>query len=118
MKILGQYPASTTLFVALTPEPSWLPHKSFTASLSPVNTVLFMQERLAVLVVINLIVLKHLLDERSLEPVIIMDGTTAIQISPRKDPARGNTEGRSIAVSVRRTHLPNYSIKGDGVRVF
>ncbi|WP_412763305.1 hypothetical protein ACIJUN_31385 (plasmid) [Pseudomonas aeruginosa] len=97
MGILAQYPASTTLFVALTPEPSWLPHKSFTASLSPVNTVLFMQERLAVLVVIDLIVLKHLLDERSLEPVIIMDGSTAIQVSPRKDPELRNTEGRSIA---------------------
>lgn len=97
MKLLAQYPASTTMFVTLTPESSWLPHKSFTASLSPVNTVLFMQERLAVLVVIDLLVLKRLLDERGLEPVIIMDGTTAIQISPRKDPERGNAEGRSIA---------------------
>ncbi len=97
MKLLAQYPTSTTMFVTLTPESSWLPHKSFTASLSPANTVLFMQERLAVLVVIDLVALKRLLDERGLEPVIIMDGTTAIQISPRKNKERGKAEGQGIA---------------------
>ncbi|PLV27463.1 hypothetical protein CXG51_19775 [Pseudomonas guariconensis] len=46
---------------------------------------------------IDLAILKRLLDERALEPVIIMDGTTAIQISPRKNKERGNAEGQGIA---------------------
>lgn len=92
-----QHQTSTTVVVALTPEPTWLPCKSFTVSLSPANTVLFMQERFTCLVLIELAVVKQLLDERALEPVIIMDGESAIQIAPRINKVRGNAETRGVA---------------------
>ncbi|MDU8258304.1 hypothetical protein RX879_25085, partial [Pseudomonas syringae pv. actinidiae] len=93
----GQYQTPTTLTVSLTPEPNWQHHKSFTVTLSPANTVLFMQERFTCLVLIDLAVVRQLLDERALEPVILMDGISAIQIAPRVNKERGNSEGKGIA---------------------
>lgn len=88
---------ATTLVVTLTPTPTWIPSKSFTVSMSPANTVLFMQERISCFVLIDLAVVKQLLDERALEPVILMDGTSAIQIAPRFSKIRGNAETTGIA---------------------
>lgn len=93
----GQYQTPTTLTVSLTPEPTWQHHKSFTVTLSPANTVLFMQERFTCLVLIDLAVVRQLLDERALEPVILMDGISAIQIAPRVNKERCNSEGKGIA---------------------
>ncbi|WP_178110512.1 hypothetical protein [Pseudomonas sp. VI4.1] len=95
--LVMQHQTATTLVVALTPESTWLPCKSFTVSMSPANTVLFMQERFTCLVLIELAVVKQLLDERALEPVIIMDGESAIQIAPRMNKVRGNAETRGVA---------------------
>lgn len=88
---------ATTLVVSLTPTATWLPSKSFTVSLSPANTVLFMQERFSCFVLIDLAVARQLLDERAMEPVILMDGTSAIQIAPRMSKIRGRNECKSIA---------------------
>lgn len=56
-----------------------------------------MQERFTCLVLIDLAEVKQLLDERVLEPVIIMDGSSAIQIAPRMNKRRGNAESMGIA---------------------
>jgi hypothetical protein len=95
--LVMQHQTATTLVVALTPELTWLPSKSFTVSMSPANTVLFMQERLSCFVLIDLAVVKQLLDERALEPVILMDGASAIQIAPRINKVKGNAEAKGIA---------------------
>lgn len=95
--LVMQHQTATTLVVALTPEATWLPCKSFTVSMSPANTVLFMQERLSCFVLIDLAVVKQLLDERALEPVILMDGQSAIQIAPRINKVRRNSEVGGIA---------------------
>lgn len=71
----------STLCVALTPDPTWLPHYSFTASLSPANTVSFMQEVVVGVVLIDLAILKDLLIQKKLNPVILMDGVHALQVS-------------------------------------
>lgn len=95
--LVMQLQTSTTLVVTLTPTVTWLPSKSFTVSMSPANTVLFMQERISCFVLIDMAVVKRLLDERALEPVILMDGTSAIQIAPRFSKIRGNAETSGIA---------------------
>lgn len=95
--LVMQHKTATTLVVGLTPELTWLPSKSFTVSMSPANTVLFMQERLSCFVLIDLAAVKQLLDERALEPVILMDGESAIQIAPLINKVRGNAEARGIA---------------------
>lgn len=71
----------STLCVALTPDPTWLPHYSFTVSLSPANTVSFMQEVVIGVVLIDLAILKDLLVQKNLNPVILMDGVHALQVS-------------------------------------
>lgn len=95
--LVMQLQTATTLVVTLTPTPTWIPSKSFTVSMSPANTVLFMQERISCFVLIDLAVVKQLLDERALEPVILMDGTSAIQIAPRFSKIRGNAKTKGIA---------------------
>ena len=92
-----QLQTATTLVVKLTPTPTWIPSKSFTVSMSPANTVLFMQEKISCFVLIDLAVLKQLLDERALEPVILMDGESAIQIAPRINKVRGKAEAGGVA---------------------
>ncbi len=71
----------STLCVALTPDPTWLPHYSFTVSLSPANAVLFMQEVITGVVLIDLAILKDLLVQKNLNPVVLMDGVHALQVS-------------------------------------
>lgn len=71
----------STLRVALTPDPTWLPCYSFTVSLSPANTVLFMQDVVIGVVLIDLAILKDLLVQKNLNPVILMDGVHALQVS-------------------------------------
>ncbi|WP_409498296.1 hypothetical protein [Pseudomonas fragi] len=95
--LVMRHQTPTTLIVALTPEPNWLPCKSFTASMSPANTVLFMQESITCFVLIELAMVKHLLGERALDPVIVMDGVSAIQIAPWRNKVRVSSETKKVA---------------------
>ena len=99
--LVVQHQTASSMIVSLTPEPTWLPCKSFTVSMSPANTVLFIQERLSCFVVIDLAVVKQLLDERALEPVILMDGVSAIQIAPRINKTGGDTHAKGISADWR-----------------
>ena len=65
--------------------------------MSPANTVLFMQESITCLVLIELVVVKHLLDERALDPVIVMDGVSAIQIAPWMNKVRVSSQTKDVA---------------------
>lgn len=101
LEAVERHSNGSTLCVALTPDPTWLPHYSFTASLSPVNTVLFMQEVVIGVVLIDLAILKDLLVQKNLNPVILMDGVHALQVSwgfevkdeVLSDPGTGHEKG-------------------------
>lgn len=74
----GATPA--TWVTPLAPEISWLPAYPFTLSMSPQNAVLFMQESVAVVVLIDLEVTKNLFREQGVHCVWLMDGTHSMQI--------------------------------------
>lgn len=77
---LKSYIAPTTLCVALTPTFNWLPAYPFTLSMDAGNSVLFMQEVVHAIVLIDLLVLKRIFKEYEISATMIMDGVHAIQI--------------------------------------
>lgn len=77
---LKGYITPTTLCVALTPTFNWLPAYPFTLSMSAGNSVLFMQEVVHAIVLIDLLVLKRLFKEHEIFATMLMDGVHSIQI--------------------------------------
>jgi hypothetical protein len=70
----------STLCVSLTPDINWLPAYPFTLSLNAANSVLFMQETIHIVVLIDLLVLKACFEDRGIHATMLMDGTHAVQI--------------------------------------
>lgn len=70
----------STLCVSLTPDINWLPAYPFTLSLNAANSVLFMQEAIHIVVLIDLLVLKACFEDRGIHATMLMDGTHAVQI--------------------------------------
>lgn len=127
VKALNNHLNDSTLLLGLTPDASWLPAKSFTVTMTPANAVLFMQEKYTCGVLIDLAVLKQLLEERDLNPVMVMDGTSAIQIAPRMSPDRQACDSRksgkapSEAVGIFRIsefHLLRSAMQFESLRWF
>lgn len=70
----------STLCVSLTPDLSWLPAYPFTLSMDEHNSVLFMQEVIHIIVLIDLLVLKSHFNTRGVHATMLMDGINAIQL--------------------------------------
>lgn len=70
----------STLCVLLTPDINWLPAYPFTLSLNAANSVLFMQETIYIVVLIDLLVLKACFEDRGIHATMLMDGAHAVQI--------------------------------------
>lgn len=77
---LRRHVSPTTLCVALTPTINWLPAYPFTLSLNAGNSILFMQEVVHAIVMIDLLVLKRLFMENGISATVLMDGVHSIQI--------------------------------------
>lgn len=82
---LQPFVTRTTLIRVLLPNEGWLPCYPFTLSLAPANLVPFIAGQIEVLVLIDLAHLKGLFATHGITATMIMDGVSAIQISP--DPA-------------------------------
>lgn len=72
----------TTLFVQLTPEPSWLPLYPFTLSMNTQNVIPFIQEDLYLAVLIDMNVMKSNFQANGIHATVMMDGIHALQICP------------------------------------
>ncbi len=70
----------TTLFVSLTPDPSWLPLYPFTLSMRTENVVPFIQRNIHVAVLIDMAVLKSHFKANGVDTTVLMDGNYALQI--------------------------------------
>ncbi|EIK54695.1 hypothetical protein YO5_18057 [Stutzerimonas stutzeri TS44] len=77
---LSSYANPSSLCVSLTPDSNWLPAYPFTLSMDAANSVLFMQEAVHIVVLIDLLVLKAHFKARSVHATALMDGTHALQI--------------------------------------
>lgn len=77
---IAKYQVPSTHCTQLTPEISWLPMYPFTLSMSPANTMRFMQQTIGVVVLTDLSVVKSLFAERGVHAVALMDGVHALQI--------------------------------------
>ncbi|WP_253043022.1 hypothetical protein [Pleionea sp. CnH1-48] len=80
-KKVNSITSKTCMMVTLTPEPSYLPLYPFTLSLTPLNTLLFIQEEIQLLVVIDIAVIKNHFNELGLHPIALMDGDHSFQLS-------------------------------------
>ncbi len=66
--------------VQLTSDESWLPSYPFTLSLSPVNSIWFMQEEICIFILIDLATLKNHFLLRGVYATMLMDTLSSIQI--------------------------------------
>lgn len=71
----------STLCVKLSADLSHLPSYPFTLSLTPTNCLAFMQQRLEVFVFIDLAQVKAAFASRGVHATMLMDGTSALQIT-------------------------------------
>lgn len=71
----------TTLAVMLSAETNHLPSYPFTLSLTPANCLAFMQERFAFYVFIDMEEVKSAFARRGVYATVLMDGTSALQIT-------------------------------------
>lgn len=71
---------SSTMMVQLTSDESWLPSYPFTLSLSPVNSIRFMQEEICIFILIDLAALKNHFSLRGVHATMLMDTFSSIQI--------------------------------------
>lgn len=77
---LSAYANHSTLCVSLTPDLSWLPAYPFTLSMDEYNSVLFMQEVIYIVALIDLQVLKDHFNAHGVHATMLMDGSHAVQI--------------------------------------
>ena len=77
---LAAHVSRTTLFVHLTPEPSWLPLYPFTLSMRTQNVVPFIQGDVHVAVLIDMAVLKSHFQANGIHAAVLMDGRYGLQI--------------------------------------
>lgn len=80
MSEIDAWSTTSTWVTPLGPDLSWLPAYPFTLSMSPHNAVLFMQEAVAVVVLIDLDVAKKLFRDEAIHCTWLMDGTHSMQI--------------------------------------
>jgi hypothetical protein len=79
-KYIKQYTNTKTLAVTLTPEESWLPTFPFTLSMEPANAIQFMQEKIGIVILIDLGILKEHFKAQNIHATMLMDGLHALQI--------------------------------------
>ncbi|UVL82287.1 hypothetical protein LOY35_18905 [Pseudomonas sp. B21-028] len=77
---LRAYASYSTLCVSLTPDMSWLPAYPFTLSMDEHNSILFMQEIVHIVALIDLLVLKKHFNAQGLHATMLMNGADAVQI--------------------------------------
>lgn len=77
---ISEHTNSSTLVTHLIPDASWLPAFPFTLSMHPANAVMFMQQRVHLLVLVDLEVVKSNFLDRGVHSIALMDGTYSIQI--------------------------------------
>ena len=75
-----KYDDRSTMMVQLTSDENWLPSYPFTLSLSPANSILFMQEEICIFILIHLDTLKNHFLRRGIHATMIMDKFSSIQI--------------------------------------
>lgn len=71
----------STLCVSLSAQPGHLPSYPFTLSFTPTNCLAFMQQLLAVFVLIDMAQVKAAFARRGVHATMLMDGTSSVQIT-------------------------------------
>ncbi|WP_411836010.1 hypothetical protein ACLBNB_02895 [Pseudomonas chlororaphis subsp. aurantiaca] len=77
---LDEFASKTTHCIFLAPDERWLPLYPFTLSMSPENSILFVQQIIGLMVLIDTSVLKSLFLEKGVHAICLMDGTYSLQI--------------------------------------
>lgn len=80
MHEVSKHANSSTLVTHLIPDASWLPAYPFTLSMNPANALMFMQQRIHLLVLVDLEVVKENFLDRGIHSIALMDGTHSLQI--------------------------------------